>query len=244
MQIGIDVGGTKIKLGSFTSLEKPQISNSITISTSNNCEEDIKEVTKAIFTLSKGIIEGIGIGLPGVLNKEKSKILIANNLKSWENKEIKHEFEKRFNCKVVIENDATAAALGEALYGNGINKDFLFITWGTGIGGTFVKKLNGRIYTFSSELGHQIIKEDGVIDSCGQKGCLEAYCGGKGIENLYEKSPAKLLDKEWREVEESFAKGLLNIVAIHPVELIIFSGGIALNQEIRISHIQKYSLII
>jgi glucokinase len=238
MYIGIDVGGSYIRIASFKSLDSPEFDNRVRLKVANDYKKDLELITQNILNLSKEKIDSIGIGVPAVLNKEKTQTIFANNLVEWNNRDIKKDLEEIFKCSVVLENDATAAAVGEAYFGHGGGKDFLFVIWGTGIGGTFIKRLNDSIYPESSELGHQIIKLNGLPDSCGQKGCLEAYCGGATIEKNYQKKAENLTDEEWGEVEKMLAQGMINAIAVHPVELVVFAGGVALNQEKRIHNLQ------
>ena len=238
MYIGIDVGGTSIKLVSFKTLDFPKPVKVIRLKTQNNYRNDFDNLAKAISELAKSKVSGIGIGIAAVLDENKTQILKANNIKGWEKQALKNDLENLFKCKTVLENDATCAALGEAIFGYGQGKDFLFITWGTGIGGACVRLINNQVYTVPSELGHQIIEWQGIFDNCGQHGCLEAYCGGNGIAKLYGKSAKNLPEHEWREVEQRFAHGLLNVLTINPVNLVIFAGSVALNQKKKLENIE------
>lgn len=104
------------------------------------------------------------------------------------------------------------------------HKSFLFINWGSGIGGAYARFLNGNWEVLPSELGHQILEVGGRECSCGQKGCLEAYCGGEFIKK-YSGKMAKELDQEsWGKVEEVFSVGLTNLIAILLPEKIIFQA--------------------
>lgn len=241
MYLSIDVGGSNIRIASFSSSKSSHFDRLVKFKVINDYKKDLDNIIKAIFDLTKDKIEGIGIGVPAVVNEEKTQILNANNIKSWTGKPLKEDLAAKFKCPVALENDASAAALGEALYGGGINKSFLFIIWGTGIGGTFVKRIKGVPYTISSQLGHQIIKWGGLTDTCGQSGCLEAYCSGGAIKKRFGKTADQLTEENWREIESILAHGLLNVIAVFPVKLVIFSGGVALNQEKRI---KKLGLIL
>ena len=91
----------------------------------------------------------------------------------------------------------------------------------------------------ATELGHQVVVQDGIKCRCGQKGCLDAYAGGRGIEKFYHKQAADLTLKEWKEVVERMAVGLINALVVYPVEYVVFGGGIALNQFDKIKHIEE-----
>ena len=159
-------------MASFKTLYLPKAVKVIELKTQNNYQNDFNNLAKAISELAKLKVSGIGICIAAVLDEDKTQILKANNIKSWEKQTIKNDLEKLFKCNIVLENDATCAALGEAIFGYGQGKDFLFITWGTGIGGTCVRLINNQVYTVPCELGHQIVKWQGIFYNCGPQNFL------------------------------------------------------------------------
>ena len=84
MYIGIDVGGTRIKLASFKTLQFPKAVKVIELKTQNNYQNDFNNLAKAISELAKLKVSGIGICIAAVLDEDKTQILKANNIKSWE----------------------------------------------------------------------------------------------------------------------------------------------------------------
>jgi predicted NBD/HSP70 family sugar kinase len=130
-----------------------------------------------------GVI-GIGIGVPGIVNKE-GDILLAPNL-GWKNMNLKSELETEFKLPVIVENEANAGAYGEKQFGAGKEfENLIYISAGIGIGTGII--INNQLYRgsggFSGEMGHMIIKENGVSCSCGSKGCWELYASEKAIIN-------------------------------------------------------------
>ena len=103
MYIGIDVGGTSIKLASFKTLYLPKAVKVIELKTQNNYENDFDNLAKAISELAKSKVSGIGVGIAAVLDKDKTQILKANNIKSWEKQTLKKDLENLFKCKIVLE---------------------------------------------------------------------------------------------------------------------------------------------
>jgi predicted NBD/HSP70 family sugar kinase len=218
----------------------------------NNWDKDFFGIMTVVEELSQGKdIEGMAIGIAGALGKEQTGLLNSVNLSSWEGINIKDAFAGKFNCRVDIGNDTFMAGFGEGHYGK-IKKDFLYINWGTGVGGCLVnfcqdKKLStgkkeGLKYLIdirATELGHQMIPGTGIKCRCGQKDCLDAYVGGRGIEKLYQKSPENLTQKEWKEVVGRMAIGIINAVVVYPVEFVVMGGGIALNQFEKIKHLEE-----
>ncbi|MFZ7942551.1 ROK family protein [Neobacillus sp. 19] len=121
-------------------------------------------------------IVGIGIGVPGMVNKDES-ILLAPNLK-WKHVSIKELVITKFNIPTKIENEANAGAYGEQLYGAGKSiSNLIYLSIGIGIGGGII--INNKLYTGSSgisgEMGHFSIEANGKKCPCGNYGCWELY---------------------------------------------------------------------
>lgn len=190
--IGVDLGGTNIVSAIVNYQGK--IINRLKVPT---LAERGKEATieRIIETIHENVIQstialdnviGIGIGAPGPLNVKKGIINFAPNLPGWEGVPLKKILEDEFNMKVVLENDANAAAWGERCFGagQGVNNLVCF-TLGTGIGGGII--IEGNIYHGSNygaaELGHMTVNKDGPRCNCGNYGCLEAYSSATGIKN-------------------------------------------------------------
>ena len=190
--IGVDLGGTNIVSAIVNYQGK--IVNRLKVPTlaERGKEATIKRIIETIHeniiqsTIALDNIIGIGIGAPGPLNVKKGIINFAPNLPGWEGVPLKKILEDEFNMKVVLENDANAAAWGERCFGagQGVNNLVCF-TLGTGIGGGII--IEGNIYHGSNygaaELGHMTVNKDGPRCNCGNYGCLEAYSSATGIKN-------------------------------------------------------------
>jgi len=190
--IGVDLGGTNIVSAIVD--YRGKIVNSLKVQTlaEKGKENTIKRVIEAIHknisqsNIAPGDIIGIGIGAPGPLDIKKGIINFAPNLPGWRGVPLKKILEDEFNLKVVLENDANAAAWGERCFGvgRGVNNLVCF-TLGTGIGGGII--INGKIYhgnnCGAAELGHITVNKDGPLCNCGNYGCLEAYSSATGIKN-------------------------------------------------------------
>ncbi len=151
-----------------------------------------KEIEDKIFTIISHLISvapeskygviGIGIGVPGTVNRDEV-ILLAPNL-NWKNIDLKDVIEKQYDIPVIIENEANAGAYGEKKFGVGKDfNDIIYISAGIGIGvGLF---LNGDLYRgnngFSGELGHMTIEVNGATCSCGNEGCWELYASEQAL---------------------------------------------------------------
>jgi len=190
--IGVDLGGTNIVCAIVNYQGK--IINRLKVPT---LAERGKEATikKIIETIHENIVQsnialddiiGIGIGAPGPLDTKRGVINFAPNLPGWRDVPLKKILEVEFSMKVVLENDANAAAWGERCFGIGRGVDNLVcFTLGTGIGGGII--IDSKIYHGSNygaaELGHMTVNKDGPRCNCGNYGCLEAYSSATGIKN-------------------------------------------------------------
>ena len=132
-------------------------------------------------------LAGIGAGVPGFIRTVKDGYITnSNNLPYFENYPVRDEIEKRLGAKVILENDANAAALGEKWLGAGRDyDDLVLLTLGTGIGGGIISggKIVRGFVGMAGELGHITVVPNGNPCGCGNRGCLEkhasataAYC--------------------------------------------------------------------
>lgn len=196
--IGIDIGVNYI-LSVLTDLkgsiliEKKQ---SIKDSSYSVVFDQVKKmilIIKDEMPYSRYGIVGIGMGVPGIVDKE-GIVLLAPNL-GWKHVSLKKDIEAEFNLPVCIENEANAGAYGEKQFGNGHQlQNIIYISAGIGIGVGII--LNGELYRgnsgFSGEMGHMIIDVDGRKCSCGSKGCWEAYASEHALLKLADDKNATL----------------------------------------------------
>lgn len=191
--IGIDLGGTNIAVGIVDSDYKLVAKGSVP----TNAQRDGKEIIKDMADLCAKLvadanltfddIEYAGIAAPGSIDPVNGVVVYANNL-PFSNFAIADILKSYIPLKkVYLENDANAAALGEAVAGaaRGV-KHAIMITLGTGVGGGII--IDGKIYSgfnyAGGELGHMVIEKDGRQCSCGRRGCWEAYSSATGLINM------------------------------------------------------------
>jgi glucokinase-like ROK family protein len=185
--IGIDLGVNYI-LGVLTDLKGQVVTEQRLIIKSTKYDEALILVKRIIHSLLNSVpnspygVVGIGVGVPGIVNKE-GLVLLAPNL-DWKNIHLKQDLEIEFNLPVMIENEANAGAYGEKKFGSGKPyENLIYISAGIGIGVGFI--LNNELYKgsegFSGEMGHMIIEADGKACSCGSRGCWEQYASEKSL---------------------------------------------------------------
>ncbi len=195
ISIGIDVGGTNIKIGLFNEnklLEKYSIVTDVSTSESviNQIIEEVKKIS------IKYVVNKVGIGIPGPV--VKGVVLGAQNINWFRKVELKKILEDKFkNINVEVYNDANAAALGEFRFGSGKEyKSIVFVTLGTGIGGGIIIDnflIEGATGS-AGEIGHlKIINENMRKCTCGLEGCFEQYASATGIVKTAEEVMGKTL---------------------------------------------------
>ena len=190
-RIGIDVGGTNIKIALVESNGTITYSNTLPTRTEMGYEYTINNMKQAIRELmsetktDKNSIEGIGFGFPGQIDCQKGIVRLAPNVPGWVDVPIAEMIEKEFGIPTRVDNDVRCAALGELNYGAGVGcQNLICITVGTGIGSGLI--INGKLVRGASnaagELGHiKLQMQDGPLCGCGDYGCLEAFASGPAI---------------------------------------------------------------
>lgn len=190
-RIGIDVGGTNVKIALVDDNGKIIYSNSVPTYakmgyeyTVNNIKQAIKDLMKETNTTPSDI-EGIGFDFPGQVDCKTGVVKLAPNIPGWVNVPIAQMIEDEFHIPTRIDNDVRCAALGELKFGAGRGcENFICITVGTGIGSGIV--INGKVVrgatNAAGELGHiKLQMNGGPICGCGDTGCLEAFASGPAI---------------------------------------------------------------
>ena len=189
--IGIDLGGTNIKVGvvddNFQIIGKSNIKTNLP-RPAEEIADSIAEGVKlacADAGISVDEIESIGIGTPGVADRNTGVVLYSCNL-GFNNTNIGGLLKERLGKDVFVENDANVAAYGEVINGAGKGyQNVVVITLGTGVGGGII--IDGQIYTgfnfCGGELGHSVIEYNGRQCGCGRKGCFEAYSSATALIN-------------------------------------------------------------
>jgi len=187
--VGVDLGGTKVKLGIVTSEGRIVKKISVPTLAKEGVDKSINQIKKGINALLKGnkkLISGIGIGSPGVVSLKKGTVENPPNLPGWGKVHLGKLITKEFSLPTYVENDANAAAIGELIYGAGKKLDsFIMVTLGTGVGGGIIynNKLFRGDFGGAGEIGHVTIDKNGPKCNCGSKGCLEAYLGNNYLIN-------------------------------------------------------------
>ena len=266
MRLGIDFGGTNLKVGVFSDDGEEKFFKECLIKdirNTNNLLQDMLVYTKNLveeYKLTQG-----GLAVKGLVNKEtgilESDIGLA---KEFSGINLKNVFGEYFNIPFYIENDARSYAWGEWLYGAGQNSNVMScLTLGTGLGSALIK--DGKPYEGSDSLGgilggHISIDRNGPECACGNRGCLELYCSATALKerilkNLPELSkendPVKNFFEKFRqgnnygtnilnEFLNDLAIGIVNVIHAYGPEIVVLGGGVMKSDDIiipRINHL-------
>jgi len=181
--VGVDVGGTSIKFGA--------VGVDGTITEHHVLPTDADKGVDAVFDrIAEGTarlletfapnVTAIGLGVPGVVN-DRGEVAYPPNFPGWEIVPVAERLRPllKTDLPIVVENDANVAAYAEVEAPGAVDKDFLFVTLGTGVGGCIIS--DGRIWRGATggagEVGHISVDLNGQLCNCGSRGCVEAYIG-------------------------------------------------------------------
>ena len=188
--IGLDVGGTNVRYAFTNELNSKALNcqKRSFMKTGNPCTE-VEENICSIIDMVHGGVEGIGLSLAAVMDRNTGKVKTWPNNPCWNHYELIKYLSDRYNVPIVIEDDANCGAIGEYYSLSTPVKNMAYITIGTGIGCSLI--LNGSLFIgengFAGEVGHVCIdREDSEnVCSCGNKGCFQSIASGPTVLKEY-----------------------------------------------------------
>lgn len=214
MYLLFDIGGTKIRL---CVSDGETLGETAVIPTNPNFEEAIIEIEKTVSTLTKGQPLQAAFGGVRALDSTKTKLRPQPHFPLWENLPLKQKLEETLKAKVTLENDASLAGLGEAVYGAGKGyKVVAYLTISTGVGGVRIE--NGKIDRSSEDyIGQEMI--DGQT--------FESLISGESLKRKYGKEASTIDDPEvWEEVANNLEKGLKIVKDSWSPDIIVLGGAV------------------
>ena len=190
VSIGIDVGGTDIKGGLVTREGRVVHKTTIATEVEGGVDQVIGRIARCINQLrdraaaGSATVAGAGLGMPGTLSRRRGVIIAPPNLTGWLNIPVVDRLQPLTGLRVLLDNDANLAALGEYLAGAGRGvRDMVMLTLGTGIGSGII--IDGKVFRGAGEnageFGHSIVHFGGRRCGCGQLGCLEAHTSARHL---------------------------------------------------------------
>ncbi len=194
--IGIDLGGTTIKVGVVSAQGRILAQYSVETLAKRPYQDVVHDMSQCIShvlkqtNLTQDDIASVGIGIPGVADQHTGSVIFCTNL-GWRDVPLREELQKHIQKPVHIDNDATVACYAESI--SGVSRGCscsVFLTLGTGLGAGIV--INGRPWSgahgVGSEIGHMTLVVDGVPCTCGNDGCVERYCSATAIIRMAKQS--------------------------------------------------------
>lgn len=255
MKIGVDIGGSHVAVGLIDEFgriickEEENLDNNLYEKDFENrlTSSIIKQIDYVLNKKNTDItkISMIGIAVPGMVSE--TSIIKAENL-HIKDFNITREINKYYNVPIKLRNDAKCAALAEKEYGSlKRTEDSIFVTVGTGIGGAVF--LRGELLVPQKyegfEIGHMVIKKDGLKCNCGRNGCFEKYASmkslktdiansmklnkisGEELKQIIEQKSDETIEKIVNEYIDNLSLGLSNLINIFEPQVISIGGSFA-----------------
>jgi len=243
--IGIDIGGTAIKMGRFAN--KGICNQILTIPTPIPAtpEAVVEAIVKALEEINpEKTVLALGVGVPGVVDRAGRITKVAINLSGWLDVPLAEKLESKTGLPTILANDANCAGLGEAWLGAGMNyKDIILLTLGTGVGGAII--IQGSLFTghlgAAGELGLIMFDPNGPECNSGNKGSLEQHLSISAIHRMTGKDPAEMGELAqvgnpdalafWKEYGSILGIGLTSFIYTLTPEAIIIGGGVSASAD-------------
>jgi len=211
--IGVDLGGTNLRIAAVD--EHGVLLEKVTLGTQVALGRDrvIHDMCAAIRHLAhkyegSGALQGIGIGVPGIIDMKTGTLRESPNLPGWAESPVRAQIEQMLGARVILENDANAAAFGENWLGAARNvEDMAMLTLGTGVGGGIVlgRAIWHGMTGMAGEFGHITVEPEGVQCGCGNRGCLEQYASATAVVRMAREA-----------IEQHIAPGLSHAASANP----------------------------
>jgi glucokinase len=253
-RLGLDVGGTNLRLGVFSDLALVEETR-FQANYSAICKQyppaqawqTILQVTAdAIRPLLNKYpaIQSIGIGFPGFINPQTGILAQSPNLPGLRDVNLGHDLTDLLGINVCVENDANAAAYGEYCQLGQPAGGLLYIGLGTGVGAGLV--VNGKVWAghhgYALEAGHIIVVPEGRLCGCGNQGCVEQYASATGISQAYADFTGQTLTAQaiavaadqgdihaqavYADASSKLAQMLASVLKVVDVENVLIGGGV------------------
>lgn len=262
MIAGIDIGGTKIAIGLVDNEGNIVMQDQVPVHPElgpARASERIAGVLRGLLEKSAVPLDGIGIACTGPVDPISGELGDVNTLRGWMGWNPVKELSTAFGVSAAMENDADAAALGEARWGVGCGKRSLIsVTVGTGIGAGII--LDGKVYRGAAgahpEIGHHLVDPAGPLCTCGIHGCWESLASGPSLEQWYNEQNPNVARKSGGEIcalarqgdaaaQRAVARltrylgiGISNVVAMFVPETIALSGSVMQSADLFLESIR------
>jgi fructokinase len=264
-RIGIDLGGTKTEGIVLDESGKELFRKRVATDRDNGYRhilDRIKGLHDDLSARISGAPHTFGIGTPGVVSP-RTGLLKNSNTVCLNGQPVKADLERLLGRKIGIQNDANCFAMAEALHGAGRGRNLVFgVIMGTGCGGGIVYK--GEVFTgaqgIGGEWGHHSINPDGPICYCGQRGCVETFISGGGLQDRYAEQHGEKLSfaeivgryrqRDPKAVDfiktffRHFGRSLANLIDILDPDMVVLGGGVSNFDELYIEGVAEVARFV
>jgi glucokinase len=186
--LGVDLGGTNLRSAAVTASGEIVFETHRPTFATEGVDSVIDRIALAIREAADAAGVGkdvpVGVAAPGPLDPRTGVVHFAPNLPGWRDVQLRDRVQERAGRRVIIGNDANAAALGEFIFGAGRgSENMIYVGIGTGVGGGVISegRLIDGLNGMGGELGHVSVDLDGPRCTCGSLGCIEAFCSAWSI---------------------------------------------------------------
>lgn len=271
--LGLDIGGTKLAAGVVSGSGEVLAYDRVPSMISEGPDATIArlfELAERVVRRSDRDVSAVGIGCGGPLDVQAGIILSPPGMRDWTRVPIVERAVARFGVPAFLDNDGTAGAFGEYLFGPWRHvRSLAYLTIGTGIGGGMV--LDGRPYRGSTgngvEFGHLVIDWQGRACNCGQAGCAEAYVSGTAIGARAVEAAAAaeagtllgaavsaadvaeaaragdaLAERIWSESMRILGRLVAQVINAVEPDLVVLGGGVTQAGRMLIEPVRRYAL--
>jgi glucokinase len=237
---GIDLGGTQVRIALARSDGRIVATRKARTASLGGPTGLVEWAYEALERLRDGTrLRVVGVGAPGPIDPLRGRLVNPPNLPGWHNVPLVDQLTRVLCCPVHLENDANVAALAEYHRGAGRGtRTMAYVTWSTGVGGGLV--IDGKLFSgahgSAGEIGHMILDPDGPLDACGQRGCVEVFCGGGAMQRETGESAAEIFDAAVagdaeaalivRRAATYMGHALVNLTNLFDPETIVVGGGV------------------
>jgi len=263
--LGIDIGGTNIKIATVSATGAVIDRGLIETSAREGAARAFKRIHAAARLLGRDGIEGVGIACAGLIDDRRGVLVESPNLKAWRGAPLARLASRYFSVPAVIQNDATCAGYGESVARGARGRNLVFLTLGTGVGGGIV--VDGHIVRgasgFGGEVGHMVVDSNGPLCRCGNRGCLEAFVGSYGIVRTagtlratrgggrggkkltsYDVFEAARAGERWaretiRVTGEHLGLGVAILLNVFNPSVVVFGGGVSAGLKALMPHMRR-----
>lgn len=231
--VGIDLGGTNIRATLFEGNEAIRTERRSSQLDPERGEEPVATVLALLDALSDGeraSVRAVGLAITGPVDRASGLVGNPFTLPAWSGAPWVERLRDELGVPVVVENDAMGAALGEFHRGAGAGADTMcMVTLGTGVGVALVSADRGPLRGSGGshpEAGHLLIGGEPGICYCGENGCWEEWCSGRGVRRHWTGEDGMV---DWEAYGAKLARGIRMLCRVYGPDRVVVGGGIAAN---------------